>query len=186
MERQILASEINRGDGIWMTEGEALYFKLRGSFTMRISDYVKQGNNFTIDDDSVLINSEIKQIVEFQSTEDNVYTFYSRELPGLAGSLTVYDEKMNGFGSGKYRIWTDDEGIEKIDISLEDKEIIHFEAPAGRYTIYAEKRTPEELTDDGAALVLTDGVKEKWYIYTAGQQGLYRSEEHTSELQSPS
>jgi hypothetical protein len=184
MERQILASEINRGDGIWMTEGEALYFKLRGSFTMRISDYVKQGNNFTIDDDSVLINSEIKQIVEFQSTEDNVYTFYSRELPGLAGSLTVYDEKMNGFGSGKYRIWTDDEGIEKIDISLEDKEIIHFEAPAGRYTIYAEKRTPEELTDDGAALVLTDGVKEKWYIYTAGQQGLYtfKSKDATAVL----
>ncbi len=173
MERQVAVSDIDSPDGIWLTEGESLYFKLRGSFTMHVSDYIKQGKSFTIDDGSVSINSGIKQIVEFRSSEDNVYTFYSKELPGLAGSLTLYDEQMNGYGSGKYRIWTDDKGIQKIDISLKDKEITYFQVPAGNYTIYAEKRTPEKLSDDGATLALTEEVKEKWYIYMAEQEGLY-------------
>ncbi|MDE7206243.1 MAG: Ig-like domain-containing protein, partial [Lachnospiraceae bacterium] len=184
MERQIPVSEINRGYGIWMTEGEVLYFKLCGSFTMRVSEYVKLGKSFTIDDGSVSINSDIKQIVEFRSLEDNVYTFYSKEFPGLAGRLTVYDAKMSSYDSSKYRIWTDDEGLQKIDISLKNKEIIYFEVPTGKYTIYAEKRTPETLTDDGAALALTDKVKEKWYVYTAEQEGLYtfRSKDATTTL----
>ena len=171
-EKEISSSKVVSPNYIAMLEGETLYFKVNGAFTMEVSDYIKQGTSFTVEDGSVSIDSDSKQYIEFCSTGDNVYTFYSKELPTLATDMKIYDEKNNAFDGKKQKTWTDDEGMKNCDVSLSMGENIYLEVPAGEYTIYVKNRKAVEL-EENTKLELTDEVKEQWYTYTAAEDGLY-------------
>ncbi|MDE7267092.1 MAG: Ig-like domain-containing protein [Lachnospiraceae bacterium] len=188
--RRVLVSDVTQHYRFSMREGETFYFKVCGAFTIEVSDYTKQGASFTVDDGYVPIDSDSKQIIAFRATEDNVYSFYSKELPNLGRtSLLMRDENNNLYpnsdtdsGKEKYNT-TLDGGIWKRNISLSMGELVYLEVPAGKYTLYVEKRNASELVD-GATLTLTDKVKEQWYTYTAAEDGLYtfRSKDATSAL----
>ena len=183
LEKEISPSKVVSPNHIAMLEGETLYFKVSGAFTMEVSDYIKQGTSFTVEDGSVSIDSDSKQYIEFRSTGDNVYTFYSKELPALAADMKIYDDKNNAFDSKKRKTWTDDEGMKNCDVSLSMGENIYLEVPAGEYTIYVKHRKAVTLTEN-TKLELTDEVKEQWYTYTAAEDGLYTftSKDATSVL----
>lgn len=183
LEKEISPSKVVNPNYVVMLEGETLYFKVSGAFTMEVSDYIKQGTSFTVEDGSVSIDSDSKQYIEFRSTGDNVYTFYSKELPALAAVMKIYDEKNNAFDSQKCETWTDDEGTKNCDVSLSKGENIYLEVPAGEYTIYVKNRKAVEL-EENTKLELTDEVKEQWYTYTAAEDGLYTftSKDATSVL----
>lgn len=156
-------------------QGQTYYFKVYDTFVMTVKG--EKLRNVITETGVYEIDTEAAQYIQFIAMEDNVYTFWTQDVPDAVKSISDAQNQP---------IYADDILYDngRWQVSLHAGDSIYLKMDADRYKLHIEKRNPETLTEH-ADLKLTDEVKEKWYCYTAAADGLYTvvSENATSVLE---